>query len=382
MSSRSRAVSSVAVIPPPLLLIVVALIAAPAVGADPRSSADWFARGFGRALGDYALLLIPSFILAGALARRGVSGAGPIAAILAPFAAAGMVCPDTGYAALSPAAGRHRVRVAFGAFAGFKLLVPAGPLIVAGGLGAADQRLLPLGLALLLPVWVAGEIWTRLMRAIPVDEPATRERVGIGAWIPLIAAALLMLAGTLGLGADVPVLAFLGGPKGALWIAAAWATLNLPADTRRDCLVGGCRRAADLLLVIGAAGGFGAVLIHLVPLAEWAASFRAETTTITLFVLAAVFKAAQGSSMATFAAVTPVAAPLVVAAGADPVVCVFAICLGSMIAILPNDSFYWLVRRDLPETMTETRALRLLAGGSILQALVGLGFLLLISAWI
>lgn len=382
MSSHSRSAPFLAVVPLPLLLILTALLVAPATGADPRVSADWFARGFGRALGDYALLLIPSFILAGALSRRGVSGAGPIAALLAPFAAAGMVCPDTGYAALSPAAGRYRVRAAFGAFAGFKLLVPAGPLIVAGGLGAADQSLLPLGLALLIPVWAAGEAWIKLVGATPAREEETRERVGPGAWMPLIVAALLMIAGTLGVDAGSPILAFFTQPKGALWIAAIWATLNLPIESRRDCLAGGCRRAADLLLVIGAAGGFGAVLIHLVPLTEWAASAHAGATTITLFVLAAVFKVAQGSSMATFAAVTPVAAPLVAAAGADQTICVFAICLGSMIAILPNDSFYWLARRDLPEGETETRALLLLAGGSIVQASVGLAFLLLISAWI
>jgi len=379
MSPCSRSASFIAVVPLPPLLILTAILAATATGADPRVSADWFARGFGRALGDYALLLIPSFILAGALSRRGVSGAGPIAALLAPFAAAGMVCSDTGYAALSPAAGRHRVRAAFGAFAGFKLLVPAGPLIVAGGLGAADQRLLPLGLALLIPVWATGELWTRLLRAIPAREETTRGSVGPGAWMPLVAAALLMIAGSLGIGANSPLFAFIARPAGALWIAATWATLNLPMENRRDCLAGGCRRAADLLLVIGAAGGFGAVLIHLVPLAEWAASAHAGTTTITLFVLAAVFKVVQGSSMATFAAVTPVAAPLVAAAEADLTVCVFAICLGSMIAILPNDSFYWLTRRDLPEGATEARALLLLAGGSIVQALVGLGFLLLIS---
>ena len=85
--------------------------------------------------------------------------------------------------------------------------------------------------------------------------------------------------------------------------------------------------------------------------------------------------------MATFAAVAPVAAPIVVASGAEPIAAVFAICLGSFIAILPNDSYYWLVRRDALEHETsEARAIRILTGGAVLQACVGLALLLAVVA--
>ena len=58
---------------------------------------------------------------------------------------------------------------------------------------------------------------------------------------------------------------------------------------------------------------------------------------------------------------------------------VMAICLGSLIAILPNDSFYWLVRQDAMAGQPEPVAISTLAAGSVLQALTGLGVLLLLS---
>ena len=61
----------------------------------------------------------------------------------------------------------------------------------------------------------------------------------------------------------------------------------------------------------------------------------------------------------------------------SPVAAVFAICLGSFVAIMPNDSFYWLTRRDaLENTESEGRAIGILAGGAIAQALTGLSLVL------
>ncbi|MEM6849907.1 MAG: permease, partial [Pseudomonadota bacterium] len=100
-------------------------------------------------------------------------------------------------------------------------------------------------------------------------------------------------------------------------------------------------------------------------------------TLLALFALTVLFKLAQGSSMATFAAVAPVAAPIVMASGVNGTAAVFAICLGSFIAILPNDSYYWLVRRDaLSAEPSEGRVIRILSGGAIVQAVTGMALLL------
>jgi H+/gluconate symporter-like permease len=73
-----------------------------------------------------------------------------------------------------------------------------------------------------------------------------------------------------------------------------------------------------------------------------------------------------------------VAASIVMASGVNQIAAVFAICLGSFIAILPNDSYYWLVRRDALEGQpSEGRVIRILTGGAILQVLVGMAVLLI-----
>ena len=62
------------------------------------------------------------------------------------------------------------------------------------------------------------------------------------------------------------------------------------------------------------------------------------------------------------------------------VAAVFAICVGSFVAILPNDSFYWLVRRDALAGQNDTAATSILAGGAIVQAATGLVLILLAMA--
>ncbi len=60
---------------------------------------------------------------------------------------------------------------------------------------------------------------------------------------------------------------------------------------------------------------------------------------------------------------------------------VFAICLGTFVTMLPNESFYWLVRRDALEGESEGRVVAMLVSRASLQAAVGLTTLLLL-VWI
>jgi GntP family gluconate:H+ symporter len=362
-------------------------------GLDAQGVIGAFNTGFGRALGEFALILLPSFTLAAAMARQNVTSeaAGRVAALASPVAGAGMICPDTAYAALSPAAGQHKLATAFGAYAGFKLLYPAGPLIVASAFGSlgsepmSPMALLLIGLGLIVPVWASAILWARLMGAAgsdPADVPSAHAE-GAAVFVAfapfLVLTTLLILGGLLG-PTGIAVLDFLMLPKGALLIAAIMALLQTPSHLRRACLDSAVRRTGSLLLVIGAASAFGAVLTGMLPVADLVPPGNGTLALILLFGVTVLFKLAQGSSMATFAAVTPVAAPLVMSSGADPVAAVFAICLGSFIAILPNDSFYWLVRRSALEDQSDRRAILVLSGGAIVQALVGLVVLLLGAA--
>lgn len=376
-------------------MVVLALVLGLAGGLEATEMIAAFNDGFGRALGEFALILLPSFTLAAALARQNVTSeaAGRTTAFASPIAGAGMICPDTAYAALAPAAGRYKLDMAFGAYTGFKLLYPAGPLIVATGLGVTSLAqvepavLLLFGILLALPVWAAGVVWGRFTTNTAVatsdmGPPATGGRLWATFAPFLVMAGLLVIGGVVGR-TGVGVLDFLLLPKGALMAAAVLALLQTPADERRDCLDSSVRRTGSLLLVIGAASAFGAVLTGLVALEKLVPSGSGTATLLALFALTVAFKLAQGSSMATFAAIAPVAAPIVLASGVNPVAAVFAICLGSFIAILPNDSYYWLVRRDvLDHEDSEARVIRILAGGAVVQALVGMGVLMIgLALW-
>lgn len=371
-------------------MVLLAIGLGLAGGMSAQQVVGGFNTGFGRALGEFALILLPSFTLAAALSHRNVGSeaSGRTAAVVAPVAGAGMICPDTAYAALSPAAGRHKLDAAFGAYAGFKLLYPAGPLIVATGLGINDAArtdpvmLLLFGALLTVPVWAIGVLWGRAVAGIapPAARTSTDQDKG---QLLITFGPFLMIAVLLGLGGvlgqtGIGLVDFLLLPKGALMIAALLSLLQVPADARRACLDSAVRRTGSLLLVIGAASAFGAILTSVVPLEGLVAQGRGSLTLIALFCVTVLFKLAQGSSMATFAAVAPVAAPILLESGANPVAAVFAICLGSFIAILPNDSFYWLVRRDALKNETrEARVIAILSGGAILQALVGMALLLI-----
>lgn len=381
----------------PLVLWMVLLSLAMGLGGGLGADAliTTFNAGFGRALGEFALILLPSFALAAALSRAEIAtdGAGRAFALAAPGAGAGMICPDTAYAALGPAAGRRKLDVAFGAYTGFKLLYPAGPLIVATGLGIGEASLALWGIALAIPVWAAGVIWGRAMqrrfvprsnaqdKTNPLDRYEPRRSILITFAPFLLLAGLLVIGGITGggpSGGAVPLIDFLLQPKGALLAAAGLALAQLPHTERRACLDSAVRRTGSLLLVIGAASAFGTVSLTVIPLDGFLPEGSGFALLLGLFGLTVLFKLVQGSSMATFAAIAPVTAPLVAASGVDPIAAIYAICLGSFIAILPNDSFYWLVRRDaLEHVSSEIRAITVLAGGAVLQAFVGMTLLLL-----
>lgn len=373
-----------------MVLLTLLLGLAAGLGAD--EIIGQFNSGFGRALGEFALILLPSFTLAAALARQNIASnaAGRTVALASPIAGAGMICPDTAYAALSPAAARHKIDTAFGAYTGFKLLYPAGPLIVAAGLGVTGVKgveptmLLLCGALLTLPVWLAGVIWGRLaVKRDPVTseaESATGKGHLLRTFAPFLVMACLLVIGGLVGRTGIGAIDFILLPKGALIVAAIFALLQTSSDKRRECLDSAVRRTGSLLLVIGAASAFGAVLTGMVSLGRLVPQGDGMLTLIALFALTVLFKLAQGSSMATFAAIAPVAAPIVLASGVNQIAAVFAICLGSFIAILPNDSFYWLVRQDALVEQNERTVIRIMSCGAVIQAMVGMAVLLAVVA--
>lgn len=367
-------------------MILVTLLLGLLAGKDAAGLIADFNRGYGASIGDFALILIPSFVMAAAIEQRSIAISSAVSVGVAPFAAAGMVCPDTAYAALSPMCRSHKLPMAFGAFAGFKLLFPAGPLIVATSLDADLEAILLLCMVIFVPVWTVGLLFGHvverrlgLMPSLPKTE-AGLQGSSLLALLPFAVMAVLLVVGVaFDFGTNV-WLDFLTNPKGALLVSAAVALAMIPQGVRRGAVDKGLRRAAGLLVIIGAASAFSAILTQVVPVHAIFANQTGLFAILSVFLLTALFKILQGSSMSTFAAVGPVAAPIVAASGASPGVAVIAICLGSFIAILPNDSFYWLVRQDAMLDQPEPVAISTLAVGATVQAVLGLGVLLILAS--
>jgi len=371
--------------PLPIWMIVITLLLGLIGGLGTEDLIRQFNNGFGWALGEFVLILLPSFILAAALQQRKIGAAQGVAVGVAPLVGAGMVCPDTAYAALSPIAGARRLDVAFGAYAGFKLLFPAGPLIVATGLGISDPSLFIYALGLMLPVWAVGVFWARV-RSVTKEPHFTNSPEGgsvlaiVFALSPFLLLAFLLMLGWICNFSGYRYLDFITQPKGALIIAAIFALLGLSRESCRQCLDSAIRRTSSLLLLLGVASAFGAILTAVIPVQSILPSGSGLSSVIGFFVLSMFFKLIQGSSMATFAAITPIAAPLLSSMEVSPTAVILAICMGSFVAILPNDSFYWLVRNDILTKSSEARLLATLSIGTLLQASVGLAIILLAIA--
>lgn len=375
LTDKPLALGSGLRLPQPVWLILFALAAGLAQGLSTPALIKAFATGYGQALGSFALILIPSFILAACLSRQNLQGAPGVASLLAPVTAAGMMCPDTSYAALSSIAQKRKLSVAFGSHAGYRLLFPAGPLIVATGLGVDSGALLVQGLVLLIPVWLAGEVWSRyrgFRLSVSHDTPGDLSGSLAYALAPLMVLAGLLLAGGIADLTAVPVLDFLTRPKGALIVAAGMALAAAPANERRACLDAALSRSASLLLVIGAASAFGAMIIGLLPAREMIpASASGMPLLVALFAASMIIKMLHGSSTISLATAIAVLGPVVHATALPPAAAVLAICLGSLV-ILPTDSFYWLVRTDALRHVEERQALFTLVSGAMLQAGAGL----------
>lgn len=382
----SRAASAV---PFPLAMVLVTVVLGVGYGMDDSKLIATFNKGFGYNMGYFALILVSSFFLAAAISKGEVFTVGKLGILVSPFTGAGMVCPDTSYATLAPLAPAHRKGIAVGSYAGFKLMIPAGPLIIGVGLSIDVNRpgFAVLGFALMVPVVLAGLLWLKIdnrrapdkgLAEIPVGT-VDRKASALHRLFPLYCLALLLIVGLTVNFATIPALKFLTSPAGALAVTAVLTYFLVAPKLRRECLESAIRRSASLLFIIGSASALGGMLATILPLGQLASTFASHYSSFSLifvlFAITALFKIINGSSLATFAAVPPILAPVVNGASLNPTIAVYAICLGAFVAILPNDSYFWLTQpRSTSEAEGPPPSFAFTAT-SIVQALVGLIFL-------
>jgi GntP family gluconate:H+ symporter len=147
------------------------------------------------------------------------------------------------------------------------------------------------------------------------------------------------------------LLDFAGHPINALACGFA-ASLFLFPKFNKETLTGwigeGITAAAPILLITGAGGAFGAVLKE-TQIADTLGNMLAQyhLGIFLPFVIAAIFKTAQGSSTVALVATSALIAPMLSSLGLDSVygasLAVMAIGAGAMTVSHANDSYFWVV---------------------------------------
>jgi len=169
------------------------------------------------------------------------------------------------------------------------------------------------------------------------------------------------------------ILEFSISPTGALIIATTIALTMVDASEREAAFKSSINRTAPLLLIIGSASAFGAVLVAALSFETIARSLVSSGLVIpALFLLAAALKTAKGSSMATFAGAGGLVAVLLPSLNISAEAATLALCAGAFVTIAPNDSLFWLVKRDAFGEQNGSRVTWILATGASLQGIVAL----------
>ena len=188
-----------------------------------------------------------------------------------------------------------------------------------------------------------------------------------------------------------PWLAFAGHPFTALIVAALLAFYllgvrrGLPMDDVRQIAAAGLEPVGLIILVTGAGGVFGHVLIE-TGVGDALAGLMADSTlpaVLLAFLIAAVVRVSQGSATVSMVTAAGLMAPVVEAnAYAAPQLGALTIAIASGATVLShvNDSGFWLVSRFLG--MSEEQTLRTWTVMETIIGLTGLGVALLADLFV
>ncbi len=257
-----------------------------------------------------------------------------------------------------------------------------GPLGVCGIFGIDVGNFILIGLLLALPMTIACIAYSRLYLSkkyyrvpndegdiveIPYQEPDYKQAFSMDmentpgafeSFLPLIVPIILILINTIAssLGYKTGIMKyfiFLGQPIVAvgLGLLVAIFTLGRKLD-RQTCLKEmekGMMSAGIIMLVTGGGGALGQIIKD-----SGLGNFMAEGLTQTAIpiiilplIIATAMRFIQGSGTVAMTTAASISAPIIIAAGANPVLGALACCVGSLFFGYFNDSYFWVVNRTL-----------------------------------
>ncbi len=263
-------------------------------------------------------------------------------------------------------------------------LVPPtpGPLGVCGIFGVDVGKYILLSIVLAIPMAIAciaysrlslskkyyripdenGEIVEAPYQAPDYDAAFDMDMEGVpgtlAAFMPLLIPIVLILINTIAsaLGYTTGVweyILFLGQPIVAVGLGLLWAIFTLGKDLDRHTAIAemekGMMSAGIIMLVTGGGGALGQIIKD-----SGLGTFMADGlshTAIPIIILPLIISTAmrfiQGSGTVAMTTAASISAPILVAAGVNPLLGVVACCVGSLFFGYFNDSYFWVVNRTL-----------------------------------
>ncbi len=262
-------------------------------------------------------------------------------------------------------------------------LVPPtpGPLGVCGIFSVDVGKFILYGLAIAIPMTVACMVYARWVGKklyqipddkegfvrLPYQEPDYSQDFSIGSenlpstlesFAPLFLPIILILISTVSsaLGKTsgyMMVFQFLGSPIVAVGIGLVLAIFTLGRSLTREEAIKemekGMASAGIIMLVTGGGGALGQIIKDS-GLGTYMAEALAGTAVpivILPFLIATAMRFIQGSGTVAMTTAASISAPIILAAGVNPILGALACCVGSLFFSYFNDSYFWVVNRTL-----------------------------------
>lgn len=257
-----------------------------------------------------------------------------------------------------------------------------GPLGVCGIFTVDVGKFILLGIVLALPMTIACIIYARYVGKkiyqIPKDgedgyirseyrEPTYTESFSVAdknlpstleSFAPLLLPIILILISTVSVALNategfMSIFQFLGSPIVAVGLGLLLAIFTLGKTLSRQETMKemekGMMSAGIIMLVTGGGGALGQIIKDS-GLGTYMAEYLAQTAIPIIllpFIIATVMRFIQGSGTVAMTTAASIAAPIVIASGANPLLGAFACCIGSLFFSYFNDSYFWVVNRML-----------------------------------
>jgi gluconate:H+ symporter, GntP family len=283
-------------------------------------------------------------------------------------------------------------------------LVPPHPGVTAAAatIGVDLGKLILIGTGVAIPGMIIGHVWSRYAGKKLAYVAATAEHVDHGplpsvlkSFLPVIVPIILITINSFfvleknGNSFLPKIFSVLGEPIIALSVGIVLVLGNFHRLTKlplSKLLQESVEKAGGILVIIGAGGAFGAILVAAKIGEQFSETIDLQAMGIFFpFLLTFILKTAQGSSTVAIITAASIVLPLLAALGLDSekgrLLCVLSMGAGSMMISHANDAYFWVISKFSGlemKTMLKTYSVATILMGSVTLLVVYILSLLLL----